>query len=90
MSDGFAVYEIMRNGRREVIRFFVNEDDEFDMTEVELEAANIIDGGYCSTGNGEPGFYVDPYKAAESILAEHYGYAKMVEAHYEWKPGIVY
>ena len=27
---------------------------------------------------------------AESILAEHYGYAKMVEAHYEWEPGVVY
>ena len=90
MSDGFAIYEIMLDGRRELVRFFVNESDEFDMTEAELEAANIIDEGYLSMGNGEPGFRVDPYKAAKSILADHYGYAEIIEAHYNWEPGIVY
>lgn len=34
--------------------------------------------------------FLDPYKVAEKILAMRYGYAKMVEAHYEWRPNIRY
>lgn len=34
--------------------------------------------------------FLDPYKVAEKILAMRYGYAKMVEAYYEWRPNIRY
>lgn len=34
--------------------------------------------------------FLDPYKVAEKTLAMRYGYAKMVEAHYEWRPNIRY
>ena len=34
--------------------------------------------------------FLDPYKVAEKILAMRYGYAKMVEAHYEWRLNIRY
>lgn len=34
--------------------------------------------------------FLGPYKVAEKILAMRYGYAKMVEAHYEWRPNIRY
>ncbi len=90
VSNDFAIYEIMRSGEKESVRFSISEYDESNMTEAELEASNVVNEGYLLMTDGEPGFYVDPYKAAESILAEHYGYAKMVESHYDWKPGIVY
>lgn len=90
VSNDFAIYEIMRSGEKESVRFSISEYDESNMTEAELEASNVVDEGYLLMTDGEPGFRVDPYKVAESILADHYGYAKMVKSHYDWKPGIIY
>ena len=39
---------------------------------------------------GKVGNSIDPFKAAEKILVNHYGSAKMVESHYEWRPYIRY
>ena len=40
---------------------------------------------------GKVGRSMDQFKAAEEILAKHYGGARMIEAKYSWEPNqIVY
>lgn len=65
--------------------------DEKNLTDDEAEAKKAIIKGFHSPEYvGKVGNSIDPFKAAEKILADHYGSAKMVESHYEWHPYIRY
>ena len=88
MSD-YAKYDIGNGATRKTVRVFMRPKDETDLSLDENAAREVICGGFLKL-SGRVGVTIDPYKAAESILAEHYGYAKMVEAHYEWEPGVLY
>ena len=69
----------------------MNEKDEFNITKFEKEIGEIVDAGYFAwKPSGAVGSTVDPYIAAEKILAQHYGHAKMIEANYTWRAGIRY
>lgn len=47
----------------------------------------MVSEGFCQPKySGKVGRSIDQFKAAEEILAEHYGSAKMVEANYSWEP----
>ena len=83
-EEEYAVYEIKKDGKLCRVRY---SDFRFNTTDLEKEVNNIVDKGY---DNWDVGFNVDPYKAAEKMLAEHYGYAKMIEAHYKWEGGVIY
>ena len=50
----------------------------------------IIKGFLSPEYAGKVGNFIDAFKAAEKILADHYGSAKMVESHYGWRPYIRY
>ena len=91
MPGGMAVYEIKKGDSVERARFWMRPKDEKRQTPFELEARKIVLDGFLQDGaSGRIGYTIDPFKAAESILADHYGYAKMVEADYEWRPRIRY
>ena len=65
--------------------------DETDLSCDETDAKNAVLEGFLKPEYaGKVGNTLDPYKVAEKILAMRYGYAKMVEAHYEWRPTIRY
>lgn len=65
--------------------------DETDLLCDETDAKNAVLEGFLKPEYaGKVGNTLDPYKVAEKILAMRYGYAKMVEAHYEWRPNIRY
>lgn len=86
MND-HAVYEITDGTRRFTVRFFNYSDESCKLTPEEIEADDIIGEGFCSKRYaGKVGYSIDLYKAAEEILAKHYGNAKMIEANYSWKP----
>ena len=89
MRGGMATYEIGLGDDRKTVRFFEYPCDEKDMTLDETEAASVIEQGYDSLA-GKVGVTIDPFKAAERILAEHYGHARMVAADYEWRPRVRY
>lgn len=88
----YAVYEITDAKRRFTVRFFNCSDESCKLTPEEIEAEDIIGEGFCDKKYaGKVGHSIDPYKAAEEILAKHYGEVRMVEANYSWKPNrIVY
>ena len=91
MMDGMAMYRISHGGGFSDVRFFERPCDEKDLSCLEEEARNLIYNGFCEDRfAGKVGNSLDPFKVAETILAEHYGYAKMVKADYDWRPGIVY
>jgi hypothetical protein len=90
MSD-YAKYEIASNWQVQVARLYMSRPDDYELSPFEFEIEKVIEERIVKPDfAGKYGCTIDPYKAAESILAEHYGYAKMVEAHYEWEPGVVY
>ena len=89
MTVEMAKYEIGEGATRSTIRFFMRPKDEIGLSLKEAEARDVIVDGYLKLG-GRVGSTIDPFKAAESILADHYGYAKMVEACYTWKPRVRY
>ena len=90
VSD-YARYEIMKDGEVEIARLHMLRPKGYELSPFELEIEKVIEERIVKTDlAGKYGCSIDPYKAAESILAEHYGYAKMVESHYDWKPGIIY
>ena len=91
MTGGMAIYEIGENGSLRAVRVFMRRKDEKNLTDDEAEAKEAILEGFLKPEYaGKVGNTIDPFKAAEKILAERYGYAKMVEAHYEWRPNIRY
>lgn len=82
-----AVYEITNGQRRFRARLFSNSDESCKLTLEEIEIEEIVGEGFCVPKYaGKVGRMTDLFKAAEEILAEHYGDAKMVEANYSWKP----
>lgn len=85
MNNGMAVYELACEGEPCRVRFFLTPEDEVDQTPLEDEVSDIICRGFAGYEGVISGEY-DPFKAAEEILADHYGYAKMVESHYTWIP----
>ena len=87
--DGMAKYEIGARKPFATVRYFIRPRDAENLTAMELEAREVIRGGFAKNTDVTSG-RTDPFKAAESILADHYGYAKMVEADYEWRPRIRY
>lgn len=89
MTVEMAKYEIGEGAAHNTVRFFMRPKDESDLSLKEVEARDVIVNGYLELG-GQVGSTIDPFKAAESILADHYGYAKMVEACYTWKPRVRY
>ena len=91
MNGGMAKYEIGAGESRKVVRVFMRHRDEADLSRDEAEAKNAVLEGFLKPEYaGRVGNTLDPYKAAEDILAVRYGHAKMVEAHYEWRPNIRY
>lgn len=92
MSGGMAKYEIVGiDGSRRNTRFFLRPIDEDALTTDEIEAKGVICRGFLSPEYaGKVGCSIDPFKAAEKILADHYGSARMVESNYEWRPYIRY
>lgn len=87
-----AVYEIADGERRFTVRFFNYSDESCELTPEEIEAEDIVGEGFCDKRYaGKVGRSIDLYKAAEEILARHYGDARMIEANYFWVPNqIVY
>lgn len=87
-----AVYEITDGTRRFRARLFKCSDKLCNLTADEIEVEAVIMAGFCEPKYvGKVGRSIDLYKAAEEILAKHYGEARMVEANYSWKPNrIVY
>ncbi len=91
MTGGMARYAIGRGEHVKAVRIFMNPKDEKDLSAEEVEARDaVLEGFLRPEYAGKVGNSVDPFKAAEAILADHYGYAKMVEAHYEWRPKVRY
>lgn len=91
MAGGMAKYEIGTGEPRIVVRVFMRHRDETSLSSDETEAKNAVLEGFLKPEYaGKVGNTLDPYKVAEKILAMRYGYAKMVEAHYEWRPNIRY
>ncbi len=89
MSGGMAKYEIAKKRENLTVRYFIRPCDAADLTPLEIEVREVIRNGYEKMDDVVAG-RVDPFKAAEKILAEHYGSARMVESHYEWRPYIRY
>ena len=89
MTGGMAKYEVGEGAARRVVRYFLRPKDALDLTPDEVEAREAIREGFLGL-SGRVGVTIDPYKAAESILAGHYGHARMVEANYDWRPRVRY
>lgn len=90
MSD-YAKYRITNSEGVRTARLHMSRPDGYELSPFELEVERVIEERIMKPDlAGKYGYTIDPYEAAESILADHYGYAKMIEAHYEWEPGIVY
>ena len=87
-----AVYEIVDGARRFTARFFNCSDESCRLTPDEIEVEGVVSEGFCQPKYiGKVGRSMDQFKAAEEILARHYGEARMVEANYSWNPNrIVY
>ncbi len=87
-----AIYEIASGDRRFRVRLFSCSDDSCNLTPEEIEVEEVVGEGFCVPQySGKVGRTIDLFKAAEEILAKHYGEAKMIEANYSWKPNqIVY
>lgn len=87
MKTEHAKYEIGAN--KNVVRYFLTPQDNGILSQQELEVRDCIRKKLLNVlvKSNKP---IDPYKAAEKILAEHYGYAKMVEANYDWRPRVRY
>lgn len=82
-----AVYEITGGTRSFTARFFDCSDESCKLTPDEIEVEDVVSEGFCQPKYiGKVGRTMDQFKAAEEILAEHYGNAKMVEANYSWEP----
>lgn len=91
MTGGMTKYEIGTGESRIAVRVFVCHRDETDLSCDETDAKNAVLEGFLKPEYaGKVGNTLDPYKVAEKILAMRYGYAKMVEAHHEWRPNIGY
>lgn len=91
MTGGMTKYEIGTGESRIAVRVFVCHRDETDLSCDETDAKNAVLEGFLKPEYaGKVGNTLDPYKVAEKILAMRYGYAKMVEAHHEWRPNIRY
>ena len=90
MAGQFARYEIETPQGMRTARLFMRESDEEGMSEFEVEVRSMVRDGFdAGPKDGSIGYTVDPYKAAEEILAKHYGSAEMIEAHYDWRPGVM-
>ncbi|WP_418862562.1 hypothetical protein [Slackia isoflavoniconvertens] len=89
LMGGMAKYEIAKERESLTARYFIRPCDAAALTPFEIEVREVIRNGYEKMDDVVAG-RVDPFKAAESILAEHYGSARMVEADYEWRPRIRY
>lgn len=82
-----AIYEIANGDRRFRARLFSRSDDSCNLTPEEIEVEEVVGEGFCVPQySGKVGRTIDLFKAAEEILAKHYGDARMVEANYTWKP----
>ena len=82
-----AVYEIAGQNRRFTARLFDCSDESCKLTPDEIEVEDVVCEGFCVPKYaGKVVRTMDQFKAAEEILAEHYGSAKMVEANYSWEP----
>lgn len=87
MMDGHATYEVRQGARTFSVRIFGGTGDEPALSKDDEEALDIVMDGFCEDRfAGKVGYSIDPFKAAEAILAEHYGHAEMVEADYDWHP----
>lgn len=87
----YALYEIGSNPSVATVRYSIYAGKGLTLTDEELEAKEIVSNGFGSPKyRGKAGVTIDPYIAAEAILADHYGSARMLEAHYTWKPRIRY
>lgn len=86
---GMAKYEIAKERENLTARYFIRPCDAPALTPFEIEVREVIRNGYEKMDDVVAG-RVDPFKAAERILADHYGSAKMVESDYEWRPRIRY
>ena len=81
-----AIYEIANVDRRFRARLFSCSDDSCNLTPEEIEVEEVVSEGFCQRKYiGKVGRSIDQFKAAEEILAKHYGDARMVEANYTWK-----
>lgn len=88
---GMAEYEVGEGEARFTARYFIRPCDATNLTADEIEVRDVVRKGFLRDGMaGRVGLMIDPFKAAEEILAEHYGHARMTEANYEWKPGIIH
>lgn len=90
MSD-YAKYRIADNEVIRTARLYMSRPDDYELSPFELEIEKVIEERIIKPDlAGKYGYTIDPYKAAISILADHYGYAEMIETHYVWEPEIVY
>lgn len=91
MSAGdYAVYEV--GAGRERVRYYYDAScgETAALTPLEREVDRVIYDGFDEPGHFDTTGMRDPYKEAEYILAEHFGFARMVEANYEFVPGVRY
>lgn len=82
-----AIYEMADGARRFTARLFECSNNSCNLTPDELEVEDVAMDGFCEPEYaGKVGHSIDMFKAAEEILANHYGEARMVEANYSWRP----
>ena len=85
-----AVYLVGDSDER--VRIFMNWEDANDagLSAFERSAMRAVEAGFDRPENFNLANDRDPYRIAESILAERYGSARMVEARYDWRPRVRY
>lgn len=82
-----AVYEIADGTRHFTARLFNCSDESCKLTPEEIEVEEVVREGFCvPQHSGKVGRTIDLFKAAEDILAKHYGDAKMIGPNYSWGP----
>lgn len=90
MSRGMAIYELKTPNGFETIRLFMNPNGGDNLTRLERDAFGAVSEAFLTPEYYSAGDTSDPYLAAEQILRERYGYARMVKADYRWVPGVRY
>lgn len=85
-----AVYLVGSDNRRARVYMRGVDEDAADLTPFEREVSLAVDKGFDRPENFNLANDRDPYRIAESILAERYGSARMVEARYDWRPRVRY
>lgn len=91
MMTGSADYMVAIGERTERVTLYGALKKGQVLSDREKEIRDVVSDGFRGERYaGKAGNTIDPYVAAEQILSDHYGYARMVKADYRWVPGMRY